>query len=151
MIRWRFGASSSRNFEPRPQSKTLRCWGRFTEQPSVYKGLKIAVVIPAFREEGRVGQVIRELPAWVDYIVAVDGQSPDDTFGAIQRAGDPRVTALRHEANQGVGGATVTGFNKACALGADIIVKMDGDGQMDPGGLPAMIEPIWSRAADFTK
>lgn len=117
----------------------------------MYKSLKIAVVIPAFCEESRIGNVIRELPAWVDHIVVVDDKSRDDTFGAIQRAGDPRVTALRHEENQGVGGATITGFDRACALGADIIVKMDGDGQMDPGGLPAMIEPIWLREADFTK
>jgi dolichol-phosphate mannosyltransferase len=117
----------------------------------MYKGLRIAVVIPAFCEEGRVGNVIRELPGWVDHIVAVDDKSGDDTFGVIQRVGDPRVRALRHEENQGVGGATITGFNQACELGADIIVKMDGDGQMDPGGLPAMIEPIRLREADFTK
>ncbi len=117
----------------------------------MYKGSRVAIVIPAYREESRVGNVIRELPAWVDYIVAVDDKSGDDTFGAVQRVGDPRVTALRHEVNQGVGGTTITGFNKACELGADIIVKMDGDGQMDPSGLPAMIEPIWARETDFTK
>ena len=53
---------------------------------------------------------------------------------AIQRAGDPQVTALRHEARQGVSSTTVTGFDKACALGADISLKRDGDRQMDPLG-----------------
>jgi glycosyltransferase involved in cell wall biosynthesis len=117
----------------------------------MYQNRSIAVVVPAYREETRIGNVIRELPAWIDFIVVVDDASGDGTYAAIMGIPDARITALKHEENQGVGGATITGFQKACELGADIVVKMDGDGQMDPAGLPAMLEPIVLREADFTK
>ena len=97
------------------------------------ENLRIAIVIPAHREEERIEGVIRGLPEWVDHIVVVDDASPDATGERARGVNDPRVAVLRHEQNQGVGGATLTGFNKALELGADVIVKMDGDGQMDPG------------------
>jgi glycosyltransferase involved in cell wall biosynthesis len=62
-----------------------------------------------------------------------------------------RIIALHHEVNQGVGGATMTGMKYAVQLGADIIVKMDGDGQMDPEYLPDLMEPLLQGKADFTK
>ena len=117
----------------------------------MYKSLRVAVVIPAYREETRIVNVIRELPAWIDYIVLVDDASGDGTYEAVKSIQELRLIAHQHPKNQGVGGATITGFQKAYELGADILVKMDGDGQMDPVGLPAMIDPIALREADFTK
>jgi len=117
----------------------------------MYKSLSVAVVIPAYREAGRIAGVIRELPDWIDHIIAVDDGSNDDTAGAARSVNDARLKVLQLTENQGVGGATIAGFNQAAELGAEVIVKMDGDGQMDPNGLPAMIDPIRLGEADFTK
>lgn len=117
----------------------------------MYQNLRVVVVIPAFREEAHIGEVIRGLPAWVDRIVVVDDASPDHTSERALAVGDARVTVQRHERNQGVGAATLSGFTKALEIGADVIVKMDGDGQMDPAGLPALLEPICRGEADYVK
>ena len=58
------------------------------------------------------------------------------------RARDPRVRVLRHDVNQGVGGATMTGYRQAIADGAKVIVKLDSDGQMDPRMIPFLVRPI---------
>jgi len=117
----------------------------------MYKSLRVAVVIPAYREAGRIGGVIRELPDWIDHFIVVDDCSNDDTAGAASKVTDQRLKVIRLTENQGVGGATIAGFNQAIELGAEIIVKMDGDGQMDPKGLPAMIDPLQLGEADYTK
>jgi dolichol-phosphate mannosyltransferase len=64
---------------------------------------------------------------------------------------DPRVKVLPHDVNKGVGGAVMTGYQTALADGASIIVKVDGDGQMDPTLIPLFIEPILAGEADYTK
>jgi dolichol-phosphate mannosyltransferase len=113
--------------------------------------LGVAVVIPAYKEESRIQGVIRTLPEWVEHIVVVDDASPDRTYEHAKDINDARLVVLRHNENQGVGGATMTGFARAVELGAQILVKMDGDGQMDPEGLISLIEPIRRGKADFTK
>ena len=117
----------------------------------MFEGLKVAVVIPAFREETRVAGVLCGLPPWVDQVVVVDDASPDGTSEAVRSVGDSRVMLIRHEKNQGVGGATITGFKKALELGADILVKMDGDGQMDVKRLGELVSPIAAGACEYAK
>jgi glycosyltransferase involved in cell wall biosynthesis len=117
----------------------------------MYQSLRVAVIIPAYQEEERIEDVIRGLPSWVDHIVVVDDASPDGTPERARSFGDQRLLVLSHDHNQGVGGATLTGFTKAVELGADVLVKMDGDGQMNPAGLPALIEPILRGEADYVK
>jgi glycosyltransferase involved in cell wall biosynthesis len=117
----------------------------------MYQSLRVAIVIPAYCEEERIEGVVRGLPLWVDHIVVVDDGSTDRTFERTRGIGDQRLVVLRHEHNQGVGGATLTGFAKAVELGADVLLKMDGDGQMDPAGLPALIEPVRRGEADYVK
>jgi glycosyltransferase involved in cell wall biosynthesis len=56
-----------------------------------------------------------------------------------------------HDANQGVGGAFLTGMRYAIQRGADIIIKVDADGQMNPAQVPALIHPIASGQADYVK
>jgi hypothetical protein len=51
----------------------------------------------------------------------------------------------------GVGGATISGYREALADGATVIVKIDGDGQMDPGLVERFVEPILKGKADYTK
>jgi dolichol-phosphate mannosyltransferase len=114
---------------------------------------RVAVVIPAYRAAGHIAEVIRGIPLAVDWIIVVDDCSPDQTAGIVQEESrrDPRVVLLRHEENQGVGGAVLTGYAEAHRLGAEIVVKMDSDGQMDPRYLPALIAPIVRGEADYTK
>ncbi len=115
------------------------------QQPS------IAVVIPAYRVASHVGSVIAEVPASVRHIIVVDDASPDPIQDVLAKIVEPRLIVLRHEVNRGVGGAMKTGFQKALDLGVDIVVKVDGDGQMDPALIPLFVEPIASGQADFTK
>jgi len=70
-------------------------------------------------------------------IIVVDDVSSDGTCDVVRAIDDPRITLVCHEANTGVGGAMVSGYKKGLELGAEIIVKMDADGQMDPADLPA--------------
>ena len=93
------------------------------------------------------------MPESVRWIVVVDDASPDQTSGIVRRAmfDDPRVRLVQHTVNEGVGGAMLTGYREAHRFGADVIAKMDADGQMDPRHLPALIAPILRGEADYTK
>ena len=117
----------------------------------MYKGATIAAVVPAFREEKMIALVIETMPEFVDHIVIVDDCSPDDTSGAVRRVDDPRVTLIRHEINQGVGGAIITGHIEAMNLGADVNVIMAGDAQMDPEHLPALLDRVTDDGYGFAK
>src|SRR5581483_612914 len=58
---------------------------------------------------------------------------------------------VTHARNEGVGGATVTGFRRALAAGFDIVIKLDGDGQMDPRDIPRLVRPLVAGEADYAK
>jgi len=109
----------------------------------------VAIVIPCYRVSDKIEYVVRQLPAWVDHVIAVDDKCPDQSTKQI--ALNPRVRILKHEVNQGVGGAMITGFREALRLGADMVVKMDGDDQMDPACLPLLVHPVAAQYCDFTK
>ena len=113
----------------------------------------VAVVIPCYRVELKIGSLIANLPSFLKHIIVVDDASPDDTAGIVFNAAkkDPRIILIRHQNNQGVGGAMLTGFRKALELNAQIVVKIDGDGQMDPAHLPNLLGPIIQGRADYTK
>lgn len=111
----------------------------------------VAVVIPAYRAAGSIAAVLAGIPALVRHIVVVNDGSPDSTSATVRAASDPRVALVEHDSNQGVGGAVMTGYRHARMLGADIIVKMDADGQMDPDYLLPLITPIVLGEADYTK
>lgn len=114
-------------------------------------GSTIAVVIPAFRVREQVAGVIASMPGEVDHIIVVDDCCPDGSGDAAARTDEPRLTLVRHTENQGVGGATVSGYRKALELGADVIVKVDGDGQMDPAILLDIAAPVLDGRADYAK
>ena len=111
----------------------------------------VAVVIPAYRAADTIAAVLAQIPSSVRHIVVVDDASPDDLQGALAALTDPRLHVIRHEANRGVGGAMKTGFRAALELGADIMVKVDADGQMDPSRIPEFVAPIARGDADITK
>lgn len=114
--------------------------------------VSIAVVIPCYRVTRHIEAVLAAIGPEVDGIYCIDDACPDGSSDFIaSRSDDPRVRVLRHEGNQGVGGAVMTGYRAAIADGFDIIVKIDGDGQMDPALLPAFVAPILRGDADYTK
>lgn len=110
------------------------------------------VVIPAYRAATSVLPVIAAIGEEIDLIVVVDDACPQGTGLAVStQCADPRVTVLMHAENQGVGGAFLTGMRYALERGADIIVKLDADGQMDPAQIPALIQAIQNGSADYVK
>jgi len=113
----------------------------------------IVAVIPCYRVDKEVGAVIASLPRYLKHVIFVDDASPDDTVKTILKVAkkNRRILLIRHEKNQGVGGAMISGFQKALELQADIVVKIDGDGQMDTSYLPDLILPILQNQADYTK
>lgn len=112
----------------------------------------IAVVIPCYRVVGRVGPVLATIPPEVRRIYCVDDACPEGSGDHIEQlATDPRVVVLRHPFNQGVGGATMTGYRQAVADGATVVVKIDGDGQMDPRQLHRLVTPILDGRCDYAK
>lgn len=114
--------------------------------------LIVAVVIPCYRVTNHVLDVITKIGAEVSIIFAVDDCCPDGSGEFIARnCTDVRVVILHNPQNFGVGGAVLTGYRAAIAAGADVIVKIDGDGQMDPSLIPAFVAPIVAGEADYSK
>lgn len=112
---------------------------------------KIAVVIPAYNVEKSIVKVLTGIPKYVDAIVVVNDASKDNTEEAIRSVKDKRITLVSHKKNMGVGGAMLSGYSCALSLQADIVVKLDGDDQMDMALIPNLIEPIQNGQADYTK
>ncbi len=119
---------------------------------SGYSDDVVAAVIPCYRETARILSVIEGIGPEVGLIVVVDDACPDGT-GAYVRAHcrDPRLDVVVQTANTGVGGATVAGYRRALERGAGVVVKLDGDGQMDPGMIPKLIRAIQRGRADYAK
>jgi len=111
----------------------------------------ISVVIPAYNVEKHIGKVVRNLPDFVDHIIVVDDYSKDSTFQEIKTINDHRIHLINHTKNQGVGGAMLSGYQAAFDLGSDVMVKIDGDDQMDPSYIKSLIVPIIELKADYTK
>ncbi len=114
--------------------------------------MRVAVVIPSFRVKAHILSVLRDIGPEVERIYVVDDDCPEASGDFVeQTCQDARVRVLRHAENQGVGGAVMTGYRAALDGGYDIMVKLDGDGQMDPRLLPAFVQPILDGHADYTK
>lgn len=117
----------------------------------MYRQLRVAVVVPAFNEAGKIAATIASIPDYVDHIFVVDDASTDGTADIARGARTGAVDVICHDENRGVGGAIATGYRRALATGADVAVVMAGDGQMDPADLPALLGPIAEGAADYVK
>ena len=112
----------------------------------------IATVVPCFRVAGSILGVIAGIPDSVASIHVVDDACPEGSGRYVQtHCTDPRVVVHFNSVNLGVGGAVMVGYRAALEAGADIVVKMDGDGQMDPLALPQLVAPILAGQADYAK
>ena len=98
----------------------------------------VAVVIPCYRVSRQVAGVLQAIGPEVWRIYCVDDGCPEQSRLVVEKAAaeDPRIRCLVHPRNMGVGAAVVTGYKQAFEDGADVIVKLDGDGQMDPARIP---------------
>lgn len=113
---------------------------------------KIAVVLPCYKTKRHVLDVIARIGPDVFLIVVVDDACPMATGAHVrEHCSDPRVVVVTNENNLGVGGATIAGYRFARNQAADIVVKIDSDGQMDPSLLPQLVHPIEARLADYSK
>jgi glycosyltransferase involved in cell wall biosynthesis len=113
---------------------------------------RVAVVIPCFRVSAQVLSVIAAIGPEVWRIYVVDDACPEHTGDLVESTNtDTRVRVIRNRVNRGVGGAVMAGYEAALEDGADVMVKIDGDGQMDPALLPRFVEPILSGQADYAK
>lgn len=113
---------------------------------------RIGVVIPSYKVHNHILQVIASIGPEVERIYVIDDCCPEKSGDIVEsQCLDLRVMVIRHEQNQGVGGAVLTGYRAAIAENIDIIVKIDGDGQMEPALIPEFIAPILAGNADYTK
>jgi len=112
---------------------------------------RVHVVIPAHNEARLVANTVRSMPDYLDALHLVDDASEDGTSRAALEVRDARLRVHRHAVNRGVGAAILTGYRAAFAEGADHVVVMAGDGQMDPRDLPALLAPLLSGEADYAK
>ena len=122
-------------------------------EPNHFQNYYIAAVIPCYRVEREIQSVLQTMPSYIKHIIVVDDASPDSTADLVTASAkeDERIVLIRHRSNRGVGGAMITGYEKALALGAQVIVKVDGDGQMDMDHLPRLLQPLIEGKADYTK
>ena len=119
----------------------------------MYKEKKIAVVIPCYNEETQIQQVIATMPEYVDRIVVVDDFSNDNTAEIVQNLAntDSKIKLIKETRNRGCGGALATGYVWTKDKGFDVVVRMDGDGQMDPEDLKSLLLPVVNGETDYVK
>jgi glycosyltransferase involved in cell wall biosynthesis len=117
----------------------------------VLEAKTVAVVVPAYDEETLIAATIAGIPAFVDRIIVVDDCSRDATADRAEATGDERVTVLRHERNEGVGAAIVTGYKRAREERVDVTAVMAADNQMDPSDLAVLCVPVARGEVDYAK
>ncbi len=112
----------------------------------------IAVVIPCYRVRSHIQGVIKGIGREVSRIYVIDDACPERTGEFVRsQIKDKRIQVLSHAENRGVGGAVITGYKAAITEGMDVVVKIDGDGQMNPQLIPTIARPVLEGNADYSK
>jgi glycosyltransferase involved in cell wall biosynthesis len=117
----------------------------------MFRNHRVVVVVPCFNVGRHLTGVLEDVPRFVDEVVVVDDGSDDDVAQAVAAARRSGVTILRHDKNRGLARAMQTGLRRALSIGADIVVKVDGDGQMDATAMGRLLEPVAAGAVDLAK
>jgi dolichol-phosphate mannosyltransferase len=122
------------------------------QQENARTGPRLAVVIPCYKVKDHILDVIAQIGPEVAMIFAVDDKCPEGSGKFVEASiRDPRVKVIYNAENKGVGGAVMTGYRAALEAGADVVVKVDGDGQMDPALIPDIARPVLMGRADYAK
>lgn len=119
--------------------------GGASEKLDARRPARVSVVIPALNEAKNLPHVLSRIPAWVDEIILVDGNSKDDTI-AVARACVADIVVVQQE-RKGKGAALRSGFR---AAKGDIIISLDADGSTDPAEIPVFVGALIA-GADFVK
>lgn len=117
----------------------------------MYKQYKIGVVVLAYNVGIFLKNIVEEMPTFVDRIFIVDDGSSDNTAEVAKSISYSRVLLIQHDRNKGPGVAMSTGCKAALENEMDIIVKLDGDGQMPLEKIKDLIIPIIERKVDYAK
>jgi glycosyltransferase involved in cell wall biosynthesis len=117
----------------------------------MFRGHRIAVVVPAFNEADKIARTVRSIPGFVDHVIVVDDGSADGTGRIAGRSQRRGLEVLSHERNRGVGAAIATGYRRAHDAGADVTAVMAGDSQMDPADLATLVGAVVAGGADYAK
>jgi len=111
---------------------------------------RVAAIVPAYNETGKIGDVVRKVPRrYVASVIVVDDCSSDATSDEARAAGAERV--IRHEVNRGVGAAIRTGLLEAKRAGFEFATILSGDDQHEPDELPRVLGPLFAGEADLVQ
>jgi glycosyltransferase involved in cell wall biosynthesis len=113
--------------------------------------MKLIIQIPCHNEEKTLSVTLRDLPAQIEGITAietlvVDDGSTDSTMEVAKKEGVSHILSL--PCRKGLAEAFSKGLEKALELGADIIVNTDGDNQYKGQDIPKLVRPIVEGKAD---
>ena len=119
----------------------------------MYRGKRIALVVPAYNEERLIRATVEQVPELIDKIIIVDDASTDNMPEVVQEqmADDSRVEMIRHETNRGPGAGIITGYKRVLECGYDIAVVCGGDAQMPLDQVTDLLDPLIDGEADYTK
>ena len=116
------------------------------------KDCKTVVVIPAFKVTKHIDKVVRSVISEVSKVIVIDDACPEGSGKKLlNQLDNNQVEVIFHDENRGVGGAVKTGYKRALELEADIIIKLDGDGQMDPANILTLVEAIREEKVNYAK
>lgn len=117
----------------------------------MYRSHRVAVVIPAHQEAALIATTVEGLPGFVDHVIVVDDASADDTAEIAAATGRAGLEICQHAVNRGVGAAISTGYRRALERGAELVVVVGGDAQMDPAEMSLLLDPLVEGEADYAK
>ena len=119
---------------------------------SVELNAVVAVVIPCYKVKSHILDVVKSIGVEVSRIYVVDDCCPEGTGKFVEdECSDSRVVVVYNRENLGVGGAVMHGYRQAIKDDMDVIVKIDGDGQMDASMITRMVSPLISGKFDYAK
>ena len=107
--------------------------------------MKVTIGIPAFNEEKQLPKILPKLKEITDSIIVCDDGSTDKTAAIAKEFG---AEVVRHEKNQGYGGAIRSIFQKASEINSDVLVTFDADGQHRIEDIQIVTEPIIKEKVD---
>jgi glycosyltransferase involved in cell wall biosynthesis len=118
-----------------------------------FKNHSIAVVIPCYKVDKHIRKVVAGIPELVTSVILVNDASPDKTGEVLDQLAieNSKIKVIHHSKNQGVGGSMTTGFQEAIKQNTEVVIKIDGDGQMDTSYFDKMVKAIFEEKYHFVK